>query len=293
MKIQSVPLIKYSPYFFSVICLTIFLSVVNLAQADINLSFGLYTSDKPTTLVKKFRPILDSLESSMSSSLNTRVSIKLSITKSYEHGILSIANGGVDFSRLGPASFIAALEHNPNISLLAMETKKGKKRFNGVICVHKNSPINNIVELKGKRFAFGNKQSTIGRYLSQRYLLNQGIKAKDLAKYDYLGRHDKVGYAVARKQYDAGALKESTYKKLLKKDLPLRKVASFENVTKPWVASSTLNIKIKNALSDALLSIKNKEVLKAIKKDGFTKGSIEDYKITRHAIKTNNEFFSK
>ena len=293
MKIQSVPLIKYSPYFISTICLTIFLSVVNLAQADIRLSFGLYTSDKPTTLVKKFRPILNVLENAMSASLNTNVSIKLNIANSYEQGILALVKGKVDFARLGPSSFIEALDQNSNLSLLAMETKKGTKRFNGVICVQKNSPIKYIAELKGKRFAFGNKHSTIGRYLSQRYLLNQGIKAKDLAKHDYLGRHDKVGYAVAKGEFDAGALKESTYKKLVKKGLLLRKIASFENVTKPWVASAELNLKTLDALSNALLSIKNKKVLKAIKKDGFTKGSTEDYKIIKYAMKTNNEFFSK
>jgi len=59
------------------------LSIVNPAQADIKLSFGLYTSDKPTTLVKKFRPILNSLENSLSNTLDTKVSIKLSIAKSY------------------------------------------------------------------------------------------------------------------------------------------------------------------------------------------------------------------
>lgn len=229
----------------------------------------------------------------MSNALDTKVSIKLSIAKSYEQGILALSKGEIDFARLGPASFIKALEQNPNISLLVMETKKGQKRFKGVICVQKDSPINNIPELKGKRFAFGNKHSTIGRYLSQKYLLNHGIKAHDLAAHDYLGRHDKVGYAVAKGQFDAGALKESTFKKLVQKGQPLRVIASFDNVTKPWVARAGLDQKTQDALQSALLSIKDKKILQALKKDGFAATSIEDYQIIKHAIKTNEEFFAR
>lgn len=241
--------LRFYLFFYSTCVL---LTVSPQINAEIKLSFGLYTSDKPTTLVKKFRPILNTLEKKMSSSIGEKVSIKLSITKSYEQGILALSKGNIDFTRLGPASFIHALKHNPNISLLAMETKKGKKSFKGVICVQKNSAIKNVSELKGKKFAFGNKHSTIGRYLSQKYLLTHGIKANDLANYIYLGRHDKVGYSVAKGQFDAGALKESTFKKLVKKGQALRKIAEFDNVTKPWVARENLNHKILSALKKSI-----------------------------------------
>ena len=69
-----------------------------------------------------------------------------------------------------------------------MESKKGQKTFNGVICIHKTSSIKKVSELAGKRFAFGNELSTIGRYLSQLYLLNNGVKASDLGYYEYLGK---------------------------------------------------------------------------------------------------------
>lgn len=262
-------------------------------HADVSLSFGLYSSDKPTSLVKKFRPILNSLEKTLSTDLQTQVSIKLSITKTYESGITALVNGEVDFARFGPASYVMASEKNPDISLLAMETKNGKKQFKGIICVHKNSTIKTVAGFKGKRFAFGDKRSTIGRYLSQQYLMERGIKARDLAAYDYLDRHDKVGYAVAQGKYDAGALKESTFKKLVKKGLPLREFASFDNVTKPWVARAGLDKKIRNALQKALLNLKDKKVLKAIKKDGFTAATNEDYAPIRHSISINKAFFSK
>lgn len=271
----------------------IFLAIPKPVFADIGLSFGLYTSDKPTTLVKKFRPILNELEKELSHRLKTKVSIKLSIARSYEQGISALAEGEVDFSRFGPASYILAHEQNPDISLLAMEVKNGHKHFNGAICVHKDSKIKKVSDLKNKRFAFGNERSTIGRYLSQQYLYERGINSKALASFDYLGRHDKVGYAVAQEKYDAGALKESTLKKLIKKGLPLRAIAKFENVSKPWVARKGLEPKVVAALRKSLLNLKDKDVLKAIKKDGFAETNYQDYRPVSKAIKTNKLFFGK
>ena len=47
--------------------------------------------------------------------------------------------------------------------------------------------------------------------------MQRGVFARTLSRYEYLGRHDKVGQAVASGQYDAGALSKSTFKKLVRK----------------------------------------------------------------------------
>jgi len=261
------------------------------AYAETKLTFGVYTSDKPSTMVKKFRPVLNALERSLSTQLGETVSIRLQVASSYEKGINQLATGAVDFSRLGPASYILAKDKNPMIELLAMEAVKGKKHFKGVIAVHKDNNIKAITDLKGKRFAFGNERSTIGRYLSQQYLLENGVHANDLLAYEYLGRHDKVGAAVAANLFDAGALKEGTFKKMLKKSAPLRELASFNNVTKPWIARADLDEKLFSALQDSLLKMNNKAVLKVLKKSGFLKGTDDDYVVIRKAMKNNSQFF--
>jgi len=263
-----------------------------ICQADTLLKFGVYTSDKPSAVVKQFRSILNAIESGMSQRLGEQVKIKMQVASTYEIGIQDIVTGTVDFSRFGPASYITATRRNPKLTILAMESKKGEKRFNGVICVAKNSPIQTIKNLKGRSFAFGNKLSTIGRYLSQLYLFEHGIKASDLSSYEYLGRHDRVGTAVAIGKFDAGALKESTFKKLINKGKPLRALVTFPNVTKPWIARSGLNKKISHALKETLLSIKDPKVLKFLKKDGFLPGSDTDYHIIRKAMAKNHFFFN-
>ncbi len=259
-----------------------------ILKAEIQLNFGIYTSDKPSEMVKAFLPMLNALEQGLSVRMGEQVTIKFQVAKNYEDGIHDLISGEVDFVRFGPASYILAKQQNPGIKIIAMESKKGKKKFNGIICVNENSSIQKVEELKGKSFAFGNKNSTIGRYLSQNYLFDHGIKAEDLASYAYLGRHDKVGTAVAAGLYHAGALKEGTFKKLISKGAQLRSIASFPNVTKPWIARSDLNEKTYAAIKDTLLEMNNKV---ALKKDGFVNGNNDDYIFVHKAMEQNSRFF--
>jgi phosphonate transport system substrate-binding protein len=267
--------------------------VVATAQAEINLKFGVYTSDKPTTMVKMFRPILNALETSLAEKLGESVNISLQVASDYDQGIENLVNGQVDFARMGPASYITSKDRNPDLQLLAMESKNGDKIFYGIICVQEQSEIENIAQLKGRSFAFGSERSTIGRYLSQHLLSKQGIYASDLSNYEYLGRHDRVGTAVGAGQFDAGALKESTFKKLKVKGIKIRELSRFTNVTKPWIASSKMSEKMIAVLKETLLELKDATALKGIKKQGFLPANDNDYTVIREAMKKNDDFFMK
>ena len=274
---------------YIIFCLFLFNSL--MAHAEIVLDFGIYTSDKPSAMVKQFRPVLNALEIGLSRSLDEPVVINLQVSSSYAKGVAALVTGKVDFARFGPASYINAKNQDPGISIIGMESKNGSKIFNGVICVRMDSTITSVRDLKGRSFAFGDAESTIGRYLSQAYLIENGIAAKSLSSYEYLDRHDRVGAAVAAGKFDAGALKEGTFKKLLKKGAHLREIAVFPNVTKPWISASALSPRIFNALQETLLALKDPAALKALKKDGFLAGSDEDYDRIRKAIENNPRFF--
>lgn len=261
------------------------------ASAEIKLRFGIYTSDKPSSMVKQFRPVLNALEKKMTDELGEAVEISLQVAKSYNQGIEDLVTGHVDFSRMGPSSFITSKLRNPDLQLLAMESNKGKKTFNGIICVHQDSPIQRISDLKGKSFAFGDKLSTIGRYLSQFHLLKNNIHAKDLSSFEYLFRHDRVGTVVGSGRYDAGALKESTFKKLKDSGVKIRKLADFPNVTKPWIASSQLNGRLTKALKASLMGFNDKLALEKLKKAGFLPATDDDYATIKESMLRNDEFF--
>jgi phosphonate transport system substrate-binding protein len=264
-----------------------------LAQADLTLSFGVYSSDKPTIMVRQFRPILNTLERNLTAIRGEPVKIRMHVAKSYQEGMNDLVTGKVDFSRFGPASYITAKESDNSIEILVIETNKGKKVFNGVIVVGAKSGIKEISELRGKAFAFGDEESTIGRYLAQLYLLRNGIRSADLGSYEYLGRHDAVGASVGSGRFDAGALQEGTYAKQVKDGVPIKAIAKFPNVTKPWIARGKLPAPIKAELRKALLSVTGEEGLQELRVDGFVEGSDEDFAFIRESMLNNYLFFRK
>ena len=100
-----------------------------------------------------------------------------------------------------------------------------------------------------------------------------------------------MGIAVGRGEFEAGALKQSTFNKLVKKGVPIRVLVTFPNVTKPWVGRAGMDPRIEQALRAALLDLKDKAALKALKIDGMLPGSDEDFAAIRQSIKDNDRFF--
>lgn len=264
-----------------------------VAYAEVSLNFGLYASDKASAVVAQFRPLLSKLEQRLGQQLGEPVKIHTRISPTYEQAINKLATGEVDFARFGPASYVLTKDKNPAVALLAMESKKGKKMRSGYIIAHQESALTSMADLKGKRFAFGSEKSTIGRYFAQLLLAEAGVKAGDLERHQYLGRHDRVGEAVAKGDFDAGALKSSTFNKLVKKGRKIRVLKEFKLATKAWAGRADLPASQRQALIDVLLTFDDKKALKVLKKDGFVAGDDAAYDTVRRAIHHSGAFFGE
>ena len=102
-----------------------------------------------------------------------------------------------------------------------------------------------------------------------------------------------MGWAVSDGNYDAGAVSKWVYEDLKKRGAKIRPIASFANVTKPWVATKHLSLEMKTAIRDVLISLRGVKVLDLIKKDCFLPGHDSDYDSVRMAIANNKLFFAK
>jgi phosphonate transport system substrate-binding protein len=84
--------------------------------------------------------------------------------------------------------------------------RAGSKSYRSQIIVPADSPIQDVKELKGKKFAFVDAASASGFLYPSALLLDNGIDPKkDLGETVTAGGHDKVVIAVYNKQVDAGA----------------------------------------------------------------------------------------
>jgi len=259
------------------------------ASASTKIVFGIYTADKASDVVEEFAPVIEWLESSVSESLGKPVTIQMKIANNYLTGISDIAVGKAHISRVGPASYIHAVAENPAVEILSMESKGGARTFKGIIAVHEDSDIETISDLRGRSFAFGSPLSTIGRYLSQDLLLSEGISAQDLSDHAFLNRHDTVGMAVAAGDFDAGALKSSSFKNLIEAGQPIRKLVDFDNVTKPWIAHESLSTEVREAIREAMLGI-SPEDAELIGVDGFLESGPEYFEEIRLAMDRARDF---
>lgn len=251
------------------------------------LRFATYASERPSEELKKMEPFHLYLEQALAKQ-KMPVNIKMRIFPTYEEAVEAVVNGETDIARLGPASYVIAKKRNPDIQLLAMESKRGEKSFNGVILVASNSPIQTLSDLRGKRFAFGETNSTTGRYLAQEALIQAGITGRDLAEYDFIGRHDKVAFAVAAGNYDAGAANENVLEKYGQAK-GLRKLASFASPTHAWVARAGLEARVVERLQKVLFEMKG-DALEYISRDGFLPAMDADYDSLRSSMRKARAF---
>ena len=259
--------------------------------ADKNITLGIYGSDRKAVINRKFLPLVKYIEKHLREKTGEPFKIKLVYYDTYEDGINAIVNGEVDIARLGPVSYVKAKDKNPDLSIVAIEANNGKKSFQGVICVKKDSNIYSLEDIKGKTFAFGNRHSTSGRYLAQKHLYTHGIKASHLAEHTYFSKHGDVAFSLVQSEYDAGSFKDVILKnRLLARSL--RVVSTFPVITHPWVANSNISPSTKNSLTDVLLNIKNKKVFDGLKRNGFLAGDDSEYEDIRDAINMNHLFYN-
>jgi len=253
------------------------------------LTLGVYTSEQPRVMFKKFAPVAKALERGLRACGAEDTVVELRIFKTYDEARTALVEGSIDLARFGPASYVLAKDAQPKLRVAAVETIDGQLTFEGYIAVPRTSPIETLAQLRGKRFAFGDPTSTIGRYLSQEVLLNAGLHVTDFSEHAYLGRHDKVFHVVAKGEFDAGALKADTFEKLNTKR-ELRVLARFDNVTKPWVVRAGMDDGFFAQVQSALLMLDDQVALRTLKVSGFAKVREHHFDATRRGMAAAQRF---
>ena len=162
----------------------------------------------------------------------------------------------------------------------------GKGAFRGVLVVAKDSKIKSIKELKGKRFAFGDPNSTLSHYVPHYMLIKNGIFLKDLEKYAFTDKHDNVARGVLKGAFDAGGLKPAVANEYLRKGLRILAISDWipEHL---FAASKDLDAATRTKLMNALLNI-DANILKSIKPEisGIEAVRDKDYDGLRNIITT-------
>jgi phosphonate transport system substrate-binding protein len=249
------------------------------------------------TLILRIHPYLPSLElldrfKLLANYLSKKIDKKIiiEISKDYDDHMQKIGNDKFHIAVMGPFSYVKMVQRYGKKPILCRFEVNGKSVFKGAIIVSKNSKIKKLEDLRGKRFAFVDPESTMGYIVPLYLLLNEGIYLKDFSSYKFLYNHHNVALSVLAGAFDAGAIKEDVFYAYEKRGL--RAIAWSPYISEHiFIASKRLPEKTLKKLEESLIQLKKSEegikILRKIQDNltGFVPASDKDYEYLREIYK--------
>jgi len=177
---------------------------------------------------------------------------------SYEGLVEQLGRGDIDLAFLGAVTFAQA-HHRFGAVPLAM--RDIDFAFTSVILVRADDSARGLADLRGRRFAFGNRSSTSGHYMPRYFLQRQGITPeRAFGSVVFSGGHDATMHLIADGRVDAGAVNGSlAYAALASKDSSARRLRvlwrSPPYTDYVWAARPGLPADIRSRLQNAFLDL--------------------------------------
>jgi len=253
-------------------------------HAKTPLTIGVHPYKSPQKLLSIYQPLANLLEEKLGQP------VELVIAKDYSTHIEQIGTDVLDIAYLGPASYVKMVEQYGQKPILARQAISGRPTFKGKIITSTKSPLTSLRQLKGKRFAFGDPDSTMSHLVPRYMLIENGVTAANL-KFDFLGSHDNVALGVLAGDYDAGAVKEAIFYKY--KSRGMRALATTPSLSEHiFVASTRLPANTVAKVKDMLMALSHTDdgmrVIKKIKPKmtGFHPAKDSDYDNLREILRT-------
>ena len=172
------------------------------------LRFGFDVRAGPREDARQYVPFLEYLEEA------TGHRFELRFSREDAHIVDDLGTGVVQFAAIGAGSFLRARARYGIIPLVRGVNAQGRPEYQSVIVVAPDSPIREIEDLRGKRFAFANVTSTQGHLIPRIVLESHGLSLEDLAGYEYTGSHERCATAVSAGRFDAGGMQDTLARRL-------------------------------------------------------------------------------
>lgn len=243
---------------------------------------GLIPNQRPDTVKAQYANFKTYMEKELG------VPVELFVGVDYPAVVQAMASDKLDMAYFGGLTYLQAREQAEVYPIVTEIDRITKDRtYTSVIIVPADSPVQKIEDLKGKVMAFGDISSTSGS-LYPRIMLDQaGLKVPgDFKEVKYTGGHDATAAAVQNASVDAGGLEERILLRAIddgKVDKnKIRVLKRSEPVMGyPWVVRAKLDKEFVDKVTNVFLNIKDPELLKLLRAEGYAKVSASDYQYAR------------
>jgi phosphate/phosphite/phosphonate ABC transporter binding protein len=164
------------------------------------LRFGVTPYLDEALLREHFEPVLAHLAQ------ETGYTFELVPGESYAALVDQLARKEVDIASLSPLTYVKARENMPCLKLLLTQVAFGSVSYSGYLVVRADSRITTVEDLRGRRFAFTDRDSASGYLYPQAFLLERGIRAEDFfGQVVFAGDHLNSLKMVLNGEVDAAA----------------------------------------------------------------------------------------
>jgi phosphonate transport system substrate-binding protein len=147
--------------------------------------------------------------------------------KDFDDHMRKVGSGEIDISFSNPFVYIRIARQYDARAFARIIEKEGKDMFRGEICVLKDSQLQTLADLKGKRI-MAVSESSAGGYLFQRGMLKEaGIDPDEDLTIDFVqgaGKQEEAFLAVYSGGYDACFVREGTRTEVMKDQVDISKV---------------------------------------------------------------------
>jgi len=209
--------------------------------------------------------------------------VRLIIPTNYNATVEAIGNGSLDVAYFGGLTYVKAHIRYGAVPLVQRDIDR---QFHSLFIAHAGSGITKLEDLRGKRFCFGDINSTSGHLYPSLILKHAGLPASSaLASFRYTGSHPATAQAVAAGVCDAGALDETVFKTLVREGKLKADAVKVFYTSQPfadyvWAARKGLDAADQEAFSKALLKLnpgQDDQVLEILRGKHFIRASDDAY----------------
>ena len=211
------------------------------------------------------------------------------IATNYIGIVEALGTGTIDFALIPPFAYILANKKNGSEALLTSINKYDEPGYYSVLLTRKDTGINKVEDLKGKKVAFVDPSSTSGYIFPAVILMDHGINIDQDITYQFAGGHDKALQLLINGDVDAIGTYESAVTKFAKefpemedKIKVLEKSDLIPGIT--LTVSSKVDDATKQKIKDAFIKVTNSKegqelTLQLFGIKGFEEANTDNYKL--------------
>jgi len=259
---------------------------VGLSQNPQKLRISMIPATDPGKMLRDAQPLVDYLEK------KTGTKITMTIPTNYAAVVEAMANDQVDIAHFGGFTFV---QISARAGARPLVQREQDQKFHSLFITQAGSSINNLKDLAGHTFAFGDVNSTSGHLMPEYYMRDAKVDVRVIDKALYTGGHDATALAVANKKVDAGAMDENVFKTMMASGKITDRQVKVFWTTPPffdyvWAARKGLDPKITESFAQALLALdarnpQDKVILDFLGGARYVRANDADYAKLRQAAK--------